>query len=85
MTTETQPPVKILNSIKGTQLEVNVVLMESEQQIGALTKLTPGSVLMFDQKDGEPALIRANGKTFAKGEVVQVGDNYGFKVTELVE
>ncbi len=85
MTTETASPVTILNSIKGTELEINVVLTEADFEIGELVKLSPGSVLMFETKVGSPAVARVNGKSFAQGEIVQVGDKYGLKVAELMD
>ncbi len=77
--------VDILKSIKDTELEVKVVLMQRECEIGDLTKLNPGSVLMFDSKEGTPATATVNGKSFAEGEVVQVGERYGLKVTQLLD
>jgi flagellar motor switch protein FliN/FliY len=76
--------IDVLNTLKDTQLDVGVILMDKEFAIGDLIKLNPGAVLMFDKQDGTPATVQANGKAFAKGEVVQLGDRYGLKVTELI-
>jgi len=84
MSQSSEPGVNILNSIKGTELDVHVVLMEKEYQIGDLLRVNPGTVLIFDKKEEEPVFVQVNGKCFAKGEVVQVGEHYGLKVQELL-
>lgn len=75
--------LSILQSIKGTELQVNVTLMEQDFSIGDLVALSPGSVLLFKQRVDEPAQLSVNGQAFAKGEVVQVGERYGLRVQKI--
>lgn len=76
-------PVQILKSLKDTELDLDIVLMRRDFPIGRLVSLTPGNTLVFDHPQEDPAEIVVNGKSFAKGNVVQVGDNYGIEVKEL--
>ncbi|SCK17467.1 flagellar motor switch protein FliN [Vogesella sp. LIG4] len=48
-----------------------------------LMGIGPGSVVELDRLAGEPLLIKVNGTTVGKAEVVVAGDNYGLKVVEL--
>lgn len=47
--------------------------------------LGPGSVVRLDRPLGEPVDILVNGERVGKGEVVVVDDQFGVRVTELVE
>ena len=76
--------VQILKTIKETELDTKIVLMEREFTIGKLMSLIPGAILMFDGSAGESADLCVNGRKVATGEVVQVNENYGLRVTELM-
>jgi flagellar motor switch protein FliN/FliY len=44
----------------------------------------PGSVLELDKHAGEAVDLLVNGRLVARGEVVVIGENYGVRITELV-
>lgn len=52
----------------------------AEFELDALTALRPGSVLSIPGSSPERALIRANGRVVARGELVQVGGELGVRV-----
>ncbi len=74
----------ILNSLKTTTLDLQIVLLEKEMNLGQLVSLSPGSILTFDKPVSSPAHLYVNAKKFAKGTVVQVAERYGLKLTELI-
>lgn|SRR5690606_20500674 len=51
--------------------------------LSELVALEHGSVVELDRLAGEPLLIKVNGTTIGRAEVVVAGDNYGLKVVEL--
>lgn len=51
--------------------------------IGALDALGPGETLLLDSSPADPAEIRVNGKTIARGEVVTIDDRFAIRITEV--
>ena len=50
-----------------------------------ISELRPGSIVELDQTIGAPIEIVLNREVvLAKGEVVEVGDEYGIRITEIV-
>ena len=76
--------VRILKSLKNTELELSVVLMEKDFPIGQLMTLSPGSVIPFECSTSEPAILAVNGEAFAKGKVVQMNEYYGLEVKDVL-
>jgi flagellar motor switch protein FliN/FliY len=52
--------------------------------INDLLKLGQGSVIELAKMAGETLEIRANQRLIAKGEVVEVNEKYGVRLTEIV-
>jgi flagellar motor switch protein FliN/FliY len=46
--------------------------------------LALGSILTLDKLAGEPADLLVNGKLIARGEVVAIDEEFGFRVTDVV-
>lgn len=44
----------------------------------------PGSVIELDKMAGEPVDVLVNGKLIAKGEVVVIDENFGVRITEIL-
>jgi len=75
----------ILKSLSKTELDVKIVMVEQEYSIGELISLSSGSVLNFKSGVDTPSWLAINGKKFAFGQVVQVGEKFGFQVNQLNE
>lgn len=73
----------LLNSIRDTTLDLSVVIMERDVEIGELAELNPGSILNFDLAPDSPAQLHVNGKPVATGTVVQSGENFGLKIDHV--
>jgi flagellar motor switch protein FliN/FliY len=74
---------RILKNLSRTVLDVDVVLVDKEYQIGDLMALSPGSVLTFEKNIEDSASLSVNGKKFAHGEIVQVNEMYGLRIAKM--
>ena len=50
-----------------------------------LLALSPGEVLELDRAAGSPADLLVNGRLIARGEVVVVDEDFGLRVTEIID
>ena len=65
-------------------LSLSVELGRKNMQIKDILTLGPGKIIELDKLAGEPVDLLVNGKLFAKGEVVVVDENFGVRITELI-
>jgi len=49
-----------------------------------LMSVEPGQLLALDRMTSEPVSVLVNGKPFARGEIVAIGDRYGVRLLEIV-
>ena len=66
-------------------LNVSVELGRKSMKIREILGLGPGKIIELDKLAGEPVDLLVNGKLLAKGEVVVVDENFGVRITELVD
>ena len=50
-----------------------------------ILNLSPGSIVELDKLSGDPVDIYVNEKKFAEGEVVVIDENFGVRITELIQ
>jgi len=62
-----------------------VELGRTRMQIKELLALGKGSVIELDKLAGEPVEVYVNGKLVARGEVVTIDENFGVKITDIIE
>jgi len=74
-----------LELLHGVDMEVTVELGRTRMTVRDLLSLAPGAVLELDRAAGSPADLLVNGRLIARGEVVVVDENFGLRVTEIVE
>jgi flagellar motor switch protein FliN/FliY len=53
--------------------------------IAEILELGTGSIVELDKLAGEPVDILVNNKPLAKGEVVVLDENFGVRITSLVD
>ncbi|ADL13136.1 flagellar motor switch phosphatase FliY [Acetohalobium arabaticum] len=73
-----------IDLIKDVPLEVTVRLGKTKMLIKDILELGNGSVIELDKLAGESVDLLVNGKLIAKGEVVVIDENFGFRVTDIV-
>jgi flagellar motor switch protein FliN len=74
-----------LEMLHGVELEVTVELGRTRMAVRDLLALSPGAVLSLDRAAGSPADLLVNGRLIARGEVVVVDEDFGLRVTEIVD
>jgi flagellar motor switch protein FliN/FliY len=80
----TPPAGPGMEFILDIPLEITVELGRTHMVINDLLKLGQGSVIQLAKMAGETLEIRANQRLVAKGEVVEVNEKYGVRLTEIV-
>jgi len=74
-----------LELLHGVDMEVTVELGRTRMTVRDLLALAPGAVLELDRAAGSPADLLVNGRLIARGEVVVVDEDFGLRVTEIVD
>lgn len=72
-------------SVDEAKVKLQVVLGERSLSVRELSSLGKGSIVELDSLESEPVDILASGIPVAKGEVVVIGENFGVRVTELMD
>ncbi len=66
-------------------LSLSVELGRKDMKIQDILNLGPGKIIELDKLAGEPVDLLVNGRLLAKGEVVVVDENFGVRITELID
>ena len=73
-----------IDRLMDVGLNLSVELGRKEMRIKEILGLGPGKIIELDKLAGEPVDLLVNGKLLAKGEVVVVDENFGVRITELI-
>jgi flagellar motor switch protein FliN len=73
-----------LGMLMDVELEVTMRFGGRRMLLKDILDLCTGSVVELDQQVQEPVDLLLDGKMIARGEVVVIDGNYGFRVTELL-
>lgn len=65
-------------------LRLTVELGRTTKLVKEILALAPGSVVELDKLAGEAVDILVNEKLIAKGEVVVIDENFGVRITEII-
>ncbi|WP_292604915.1 flagellar motor switch protein FliN [Nocardioides sp. REDSEA-S30_B4] len=74
-----------IEMLHGVEMEVTVELGRTRMSVRDLLALTPGAVLALDRAAGSPADLLVNGRLIARGEVVVVDEDFGLRITEIID
>ncbi len=74
-----------IEMLHGVDMEVTVELGRTQMTVRDLLALSPGTVLELDRAAGSPADLLVNGRLIARGEVVVVDEDFGLRVTEIID
>lgn len=74
-----------IEMLHGVEMEVTVELGRTRMAVRDLLALTPGAVLALDRAAGSPADLLVNGRLIARGEVVVVDEDFGLRITEILD
>jgi flagellar motor switch protein FliN/FliY len=73
-----------IDLILDVPLELTVELGRKRMFIKDVLELTIGSIVELDRVAGEPVDVLVNGRIIARGEVVVIEDNFGIRITEII-
>lgn len=65
-------------------VRVSMEVGHADISVKDLLKLTQGSVIELDRYAGDPLDVFVNGKLIAHGEVVVVNEQFGIRITDVV-
>ncbi len=78
-------PIKNIDLLMDVALDVVIELGRTVMPLKDILNLGPGSVIELDKLAGDPVDILVNNKLVARGEVVVIEENFGVRITEIVD
>ncbi|QGP92872.1 CheC-like family protein [Neomoorella glycerini] len=78
-------PARNIDLILDVPLDVEVILGTAMKRIRDILNLAPGAIVELDRLVEEPVQITVNGTPIARGEVVVVNENFGVRITHIME
>ncbi len=76
---------KNVDLIMDVPLQVSVELGRTKRLIKDILEFGSGSIVELEKLAEEPVDILVNGKIVAKGEVVVIDENFGVRITEIIQ
>ncbi|MDR2527626.1 MAG: flagellar motor switch phosphatase FliY [Synergistaceae bacterium] len=73
-----------IDLIADIPVRVTVELGKTRKNISDILGMSTGSIIELDKMAGEPVDVLVNGKLVARGEVVVIDENFGVRVTEVL-
>lgn len=80
----TTPQPRSLDLLMDVPVGVSVELGRTRMLIRDIVQLGPGSIVQLDKLAGEPVELLVNERLVARGEVVVIDENFGFRVSQIV-
>ncbi|MGI9859971.1 flagellar motor switch phosphatase FliY [Moorella naiadis] len=74
-----------IDLILDVPLDIEVILGTALKRIQDILSLAPGAIVELDRLVEEPVQITINGTPIAQGEVVIVNENFGVRITHIME
>ena len=75
---------KGIDLVYNIPLQVTVELGKTKKEISEILEFGSGTVVVLDKIAGDPVEIVVNGKLIARGEVVVIDENYGVRITDII-
>ncbi|QEH69599.1 flagellar motor switch phosphatase FliY [Cellulosilyticum sp. ST5] len=77
-------PKENMDLLMDVSLEVSVELGRTSRKIKEILEFGPGSIIELNRLVGEPVDVLVNGKFVATGEVVVIDENFGIRITDII-
>jgi flagellar motor switch protein FliN/FliY len=74
-----------LDLIMSVPLEVAVEIGRTRRKIQDILSFSKGSLVVLDKLAGDQVDLLVNGQCVAKGDVVVIDDNFGIRITEILQ
>ena len=72
-----------LSAVLDVPVELTVEIGRTVMTIAETLTIGPGSIISLGRATGDPVDLLVNGKRIARGEVVAIDEEFGFRVTEV--
>lgn len=73
-----------LNLLMSVPLEVSVEIGRTHKKVQDILAFTKGSLVVLNKLAGDQVDLFVNGQCIAKGDVVVIDDNFGIRITEVL-
>ncbi|MGL5972233.1 MAG: flagellar motor switch phosphatase FliY [Oscillospiraceae bacterium] len=73
-----------MNLIMNVPLSVTVEIGKTKRKVKEILDFTQGTIIELDKQAGAPIDVIVNGQLIAKGDVVVIDDNFGVRITEIL-
>lgn len=80
-----QEQAQNLDLIMEVPLQVTVEIGRTQRKVQDILAFSKGSLVVLDKLAGDQVDIFVNGKCIARGDVVVIDDNFGVRITEIVQ
>ncbi len=77
-------PKENMDLLMDVSLEVSTELGRTTKKIKEILEFGPGSIIELNRLVGEPVDVLVNGKFIATGEVVVIDENFGIRITDII-
>lgn len=74
-----------LDLLMTVPLKITAELGTCKMLVEDILKLGTGSIVELDRLAGGPVDLLVNDKLVARGEVIAIDENFGVRITELIE
>src|SRR5437588_2800211 len=74
-----------LRRLSAVPVELTVEMGRTQMTVGETLELRQGSIVTLNRMAGEPVDLLVNGAPIARGEVVVIDEQFGLRVTEMLE
>jgi flagellar motor switch protein FliN/FliY len=78
-------PDSDISRLSDIPMELSVEIGRTHMTVGETLDLRAGSVVGLERQAGEAADLLVNGTPIARGEVIVVDEQYGLRVTEILD
>jgi flagellar motor switch protein FliN/FliY len=82
---QAQPADADLRRLSEVPVEASVEIGRTAMTVGETLELCAGTVVVLDRLAGEPVDLLVNGTRIARGEVVVVDEQFGMRVTAVID
>lgn len=74
-----------LSRLNNVQMALTVEIGRTRVSVRDVLAMEPGAVIELDRNAGAPADVRLNGRLIALGEVVVMDQDYGVRITKILD
>ena len=74
-----------LSRLAEIPMELSVEIGRTHMTVGQTLELRVGAIVPLERSSGQPADLLVNGSPIARGEVVVVDEQYGLRITEILD